>query len=106
VADEDVVVRVNDRRANKAKLPKGSSKLCDLFLGMRSGIPGVRHQLINRYLFKSFCVHLHVPPASKQLLHHAVLRTAFKWLGAVLLYNVVNLIPEQVGLLLEIKREL
>ena len=35
-----------------------------------------------------------------------ILRTAFKRLGAVLLYNVVNLIPEQVGLLLEIKREL
>ena len=51
VADEYVVVRINDRRADKSEFPKGSSELRDLFIAMCPGIPGVRHQLINRYLF-------------------------------------------------------
>ena len=102
VTDEDVIVRVNDRRTHKAELPERSAELCDLLLAMRPGIPGIGHQFINRYLFQFLCVHLHIPPASKQLLHHAVLRAALKGLGAVLLHNVINLVPEQVGLLLKV----
>lgn len=102
VADEDVVVRVNDRRAYKAELSKRCSELRDLFLAMRSGISGIGHQFVDGYLFQLLCVHLHIPPATKQLLHHAVLRVALEGLGAVLLHNVVNLVPEQVGLLLKV----
>lgn len=51
VADEDVVVRVNDRRTHKAELPERSPELCNLFFTMRPGIPGIGHQFINRYLF-------------------------------------------------------
>ena len=89
-------------RAAKAQVDEVLYVPAALALHQRPGIPGIGHQFINRYLFQFLCVHLHIPPASKQLLHHAVLRAALKGLGAVLLHNVINLVPEQVGLLLKV----
>lgn len=48
---KDIVILIDDSRRYESELAKRGAELRNLFLAMRPGIPGVRHQLINRYLF-------------------------------------------------------
>ena len=100
MSDEDVVVSVNNGGAYKSKFPEGCTKLCNLFFTMRPGIPGVRHQFINGYLFQFLCVHLHSLSGLQESFHHVVLWIEPAVFGrAVFLDDLKDFIPQAACLI-------
>nr|DAZ77957.1 MAG TPA: hypothetical protein [Caudoviricetes sp.] len=102
VARNDLMVRRNDQRHQKAILPDalGHSSNCLLIFAR---VLLIRVDFSDR---KRKNVHRLPPKKSaaaggQQALHHVVLRIAHKGHGAVLLYNIEQLVPQQICLLLK-----